>query len=80
MGLVLVCLLLSQWNNPSFNYQSSSHLLGVPFIEHSAANHIARVSGSRASRPPGSLDMNADSITSGITGMVFFPLLRTTNH
>lgn len=80
VGLVLVCVLLSQWNNPSFNSQTSGHLLELPFIEHSAANHIARVSGNRASRRPDSLDMNADAVTSGITGMVFFPLLRTTNH
>lgn len=80
IGLVLVCLLLSQWNSPSFSYQTSSVLLGFPSFEHSAANHIARVSGTRNARLSNILDMNTESVTSGITGMVFFPLLHTTNH
>ncbi len=80
VGSILVCFLLSQWNSPSLNYPTASALLPMPSIEHSAANHIARVSGSRASRTPDTLDMTTDSLASGITGMVYFPLLRTTNH
>lgn len=80
VGLVLVCFLLSQWNSPSFSHQTSDPLLPFVYIEHSAANHIARVSGSRAFRTLDTLEMNAEAATLAMTGMVSFPLLRTTNH
>ena len=80
VGLVLVCFLLSQWNSPSFSHHTSSPLLPFASIEHSAANHIARVSGSRTFRTLDSLDMNSDSVTLAMTGTVSFPLLRATNH
>jgi len=80
VGLILVCFLLSQWNTPSFNNPASGPVLSMPPMEHSAANHIARVSGRRAFRFPEILDLNTDSVTPGITGMVYLPLLRTTNH
>ena len=77
---MLLCFLLVQWNNPSFSHQTSSPLLVLPSTEHSAANHIARVSGNRAFRLLSSLDINADVSNLAMTGMVSFPLLRTTNH
>ena len=77
---MILCFLLGQWNNPSFLHQTTDPLLAFPSIEHSAANHIARVSGNRAFRTPDTLDLNSESVTLAMTGMVSFPLLRTTNH
>jgi hypothetical protein len=78
-GLVLVCLLASQWSNPSFAPQTDDPMLAVLAMEHSAANHIARVSGQRAVRSLPTIGLSQPSVALAVTGMVAFPLLRPTN-
>ena len=79
VGLVLVCLLFSQWANPSFVPPSEDPLLAVLAIEHSAANHIARVSGRRAVLSVAPTGTGFQPAALAVTGMIAFPLLRPTN-
>ncbi len=80
LGLVLIAFLFTQWNEPSFSPSHEEPLLAVLAIEHSAANHIASVSGNRATDTPKTASLRNDAAILATTGMVSFPLLRTTNR